>query len=259
MNDYHQIPTVQSVQLKAIRVYLGVHKYASNDFLTGDMGWYPSNLRHKISLLRYWNRLVKMDQTRLTKQVFEVEYANKGFWCTKIKELLNDLNLGQIYEHKSTCDLTFCKLKLEELYNEEWQKLLLKKPKLRSYCKWKFNLKVEPYVTYNLQRSERSIIAQLRSGTLPLMIETGRFSGKKLEERLCIFCDINTIESETHFLLECKCYEILRRQFLKNNVTNITLHQDLIMMELFDNHPRQLGKYITKIFNVRKEIEYKIN
>ena len=91
------------------------------------------------------------------------------------------------------------------------------------------------------------------------MIETGRFSGKKLEERLCRFCDKNIIENETHFLLECECYETLRRQFLQITGTSINLQQDDIMIELFDNHPRQLGKYITKIFNARKEIEYKKN
>ena len=41
----------ESVQNKAIRVSLGVHKFASIDFLSGDMGWLPGKIRKKLSML----------------------------------------------------------------------------------------------------------------------------------------------------------------------------------------------------------------
>ena len=43
-------------------------------------------------------------------------------------------------------------------------------------------------------------------------METGRFVGVVPEQRLCRFCQINSIEDETHFLLDCTCYIYIREQ-----------------------------------------------
>ena len=61
-------------------------------------------------------------------------------------------------------------------------------------------------------RSHRSLLAQLRSGILPLRLETGRFQNirdentghfqkLKVEERVCTLCNLNCIEDEIHFVL----------------------------------------------------------
>ena len=252
----------ESVQNKAIRVFLGVHKFASIDFLNGDMGWYPGKIRKKLSMLRFWNRLINMEDNRLTKQIFEDEYLNNGFWCTKIYEILKEIDSGQVYENKTTCDIKICENKLQENYVKLWEKQILKKPKLRSYIKWKIGFKTEYYVKLNLPRNQRSILAQFRSGTLPLKIETGRFCGLKPEERLCQFCILPCdpcIESETHFLLECNCYHLNRSQFFKNVNINLSLDKDLIIKTIFDNHSRKLARFISTILEIRRENEYKIS
>ena len=49
----------------------------------------------------------------------------------------------------------------------------------------KHELGCENYVSMQLPKHLRSYIAQIRTGTLPLRIETGRFRKLKIEERLC--------------------------------------------------------------------------
>ena len=68
----------------------------------------------------------------------------------------------------------------------------------------------------NLGRSERAFLSQLRCGMLPLRIETGRFVGEAEEQRVCIFCQLNEIEDETHFLLKCDLYEEERVSLLED-------------------------------------------
>ena len=41
-----------------------------------------------------------------------------------------------------------------------------------------------------------SAIPQLRTGTLPLAIEVGRYKGIPEEKRLCVFCDLGVVEDE---------------------------------------------------------------
>ncbi len=74
------------------------------------------------------------------------------------------------------------------------------KPKLRTYIKHKEQLDPEKYVTCHLSKKERSYLAQLRLGILPIKLETGHFENIKVEERLCELCDARVVEDEQHFL-----------------------------------------------------------
>ncbi len=53
---------------------------------------------------------------------------------------------------------------------------------------------------------------QFSSGTMPLRIETGRWQGKPLAERLCLICNRGIVEDAFHFLCECQTYNALREE-----------------------------------------------
>ncbi len=75
------------------------------------------------------------------------------------------------------------------MYREKWSVDIWHKPKLRTYCVIKNSYGVESYVKYNLTRRQRSLCAQLRSGTLQIALETGRFNATSEEDRVCLLCD----------------------------------------------------------------------
>ena len=54
---------------------------------------------------------------------------------------------------------------------QSWKDGLQTKPKLRTYIKFKDEHETENYVKHSRNRLERSLLAQLRSGTLSLNIE----------------------------------------------------------------------------------------
>ncbi len=60
-----------------------------------------------------------------------------------------------------------------------------------------------PYVTSFLNRGQRSLCAQLRSGILPLAIEVGRITAVLEENRFCAVCDLKDIENEFYFMFHC--------------------------------------------------------
>ena len=70
----------------------------------------------------------------------------------------------------SEIDLNAAKEKLLILSDLEWQDSLSTKTKLRTYVKFKAHLETENYVSVNLNRNGRSVLAKLRSGILPLSI-----------------------------------------------------------------------------------------
>ena len=62
---YSKSQLSEAVQNRAIRSFLGVHKFSANLAINGDMGWENCTIRKKIEILRVWNRLVVTDEARL--------------------------------------------------------------------------------------------------------------------------------------------------------------------------------------------------
>ena len=60
--------------------------------------------------------------------------------------------------------------------------------------------------------SYRRGMGLFRAGSLPLVIETGRYANPPVpvENRLCVVCNKNCAETENHFLLDCPLYDDLR-------------------------------------------------
>ena len=112
-----------------------------------------------------------------------------------------------------------------------------------------------PYSTETVVRSS------IRSGTLPIRIESGRFRNEPLEDTLCILCETNDVEDEIHFILFCSIYTGCR-QTLLSNIQNDSFHtlSDLEKLQfLCDKFPRQPAKFIAEAYAIRKNVIYKPN
>ena len=111
----------------------------------------------------------------------------------------------------------------------------------------------------NLERNQRSVLAQLRFSILPLKLETGRFTGTKPEDRLCDICNSGAVEDECHFLFHCSHYLQERAHFYLQlrdypNFGNLTDIQKLKM--LFILEPRKLAKFACKVLQKRQDMLY---
>ncbi len=58
-----------------------------------------------------------------------------------------------------------------------------------------------------MNRQDRSALAKFCCGTAPIMIELGRYSNTRVDDRQCILCNAHEIEDECHVLIECLLYE----------------------------------------------------
>ncbi len=82
---YCNLDKIDTVQNKALRLFLGVHTFAPNLSINADMEWIPSMICRHTKILRMWNRFVKMKDNRLTKKVFFWDKTFSRFsWCSDI-------------------------------------------------------------------------------------------------------------------------------------------------------------------------------
>lgn len=62
----------------------------------------------------------------------------------------------------------------------------------------------------------RGALSKLRCSSHKLAIEEGRFRNIDKQDRKCIYCRMNVIENEYHFVLVCPFYRELRMSILPN-------------------------------------------
>ena len=111
-----------------------------------------------------------------------------------------------------------------------------------------------------MSRHRRSLLAQFRSGILPLHVETGRWQNKTWTERTCTLCSLNCVEDEFHFLCICELYTVHRnalfeRVAVKNADFSILSMEDKFSYLLsFEN--KEVAKYLELVFDTRKAQVY---
>ena len=113
--------------------------------------------------------------------------------------------------------------------------------------KYKNSLTAEPYVTMNMGRGHRRILAEFRSRNIPVAVETGRYTKPKipLAERLCKFCGSAIVAGEIHFLTDCEFYSDIRYElFHYANIINtdfLSLTSEGKLIYLIQNSALQIN------------------
>ena len=79
------------------------------------------------------------------------------------------------------------------------------------------NTNMKTYLDILSVRKFRRSFAQLRSGTLPIEIETGRYRGITREQRFCPICNTGEVENELHFILKCPVLHDIRKTYIQRN------------------------------------------
>ncbi len=198
---YKKYDKIDTVQNRAIYLYWRVHAFAPNLAINGDFGWICSSTRRKLEIIRMWNRLIKMNNTCLTKKVFLWNMSCRGHnWNSEISLVLTSIGLKHAHQNKTYINVNNARFSLCAIDKQPWKTNVTKVSELRTYIKYKDEYLTEIYAYKVYDRGQRSIMAQFRSRILPLSIETGRYTYIPEELRLCIFCQENCVENEEHFL-----------------------------------------------------------
>ncbi len=109
-------------------------------------------------------------------------------------------------------------------------------------------------------RQDRLLLAQIRSGTLLLHVETGRFRDTKVENRTCMICNSKEIEDEYHFVSIYKEYDIFRQSLYNkiNEKSDIFRNLDNKGKFIFimKTERKLLSKYLVNAWNKRNSKTY---
>ena len=211
-------------------------------------------------MLRFFNRVSKMDDDRWPKVIYKLD-ASLGLntWVSEIKYIAAILGLPTTWQDGHEFDLEFVYNTLLLKSRHRWQLEASRKPKLRTFLEIHKFEDIQTLVKSNLSRYQRSLLAQLKFGILPLKIETDRYQGIALNERICKLCNLNAVEDTYHFMFRCPALQITRERAaiqLNLNVMMTNNDSDMLSILLDKSNISTCGKYIEKLYKERQKIMY---
>ena len=220
--DQKSYSSISAVQHRAMRFFLGVNKSTPVAALQGELAWKSPEERQWKCVTRQWCRLRNMDSSRITKRVFTwaSRQASRN-WIRNTKSQFIKLNLNHLADHSQphnrSVALSSVAEGMRDLAIIDWRQRLNRESairgtgsnKLRTYRLFKQDYEREPYLMKIMPWRHRRALAQFRCGTAPLRVETGRYEGLALNQRLCYCCETET-EDELHVITKCPAYDDLR-------------------------------------------------
>ena len=259
---------LESLHQRAMRTFLGVGKKTPIPALYGDIGWHRLISHRKRDIVRYWTKLYNMNNNRLTKRVFNWDYRKalegKPSWNKEVKSILEANNLTEVFYgldvEAPKKVLKVLAAELEHSDNDQLQNQITSMPKLRTYKEIKLSPGTEYYITSNMTRQNRSLLAKFRSGTFKINIELGRYKRLPVRERTCPWCP-GEVEDERHFLLHCPSYRMEREVLLDvlqretgENPQTLEPQQMLYLLTNIKKLAKQLAQFLGNALNKRSDL-----
>lgn len=242
VDDWRRTPQ-EKFQLGFLKRILGVCLSTRGEVVLGEFGRYPMQHRLLLQTLKYLNRILAMDPSRLLhlafKEQLELVRRGKKCWGSKLQQMLNypcltnggfpkDLaalvNYVNIRSPLVSINITHIKNMLRSSFIETMRSDT--SIKLATYRQFKDidTYCFEPYLSLIGKRQHARVLSQFRTGSHWLGIQTGRYKGVTREERLCVRCDLGVVDDEFHCLTQCPCFNHLRQKYniVSQGATDIT-------------------------------------
>ena len=262
---------------KFYKIILGVPSHTSTTGIHLELGRFSVDVDVQSLMLKYWARLISLPHSRLVSMSYWSLFDNPHFfnvWLNSIKNLI--FSTGQFYVWNNQRNFTIsdykfllrkvCYLKqnLKDQFILKSSQKMHAESKLMYFKNGKHTLSLSNYLSKIGNRDSRTLLSKLRLGVLPLEIEKGRQYNLSRSERICKFCQTNSVEDELHFLFECPVFETSRSISI-NLISNVHPNFHLYSSEHKLNYlyfNENLSKYIlrissdmlSKLFEERKKL-----
>lgn len=265
------IKELETAQLKFIKSTLGVKQQTSNLAIYGETGRFPLHLRLTDCALKYWDRLNNCNKSKTIYRVFSdlKKLHNSGCetWVSRIQNMIREGCTDQdtfikIRDYSKNVYLDTKEFRYAQFisYWENSIKDTSKNPILRTYMLFKHNFEVAPYLLCNMPKQFQKSIAQFRTSSHQLRIETGRHEKLPIIQRTCEFCSNGDVDDEIHMLIKCKYHDTDRTTFLRSLPNHmqydIESSSNLFHTLMTSKDPEtvyMVANFINKCFQRRKE------
>ena len=256
LDDMLDVERVHTVSFKR---FLNVSTHCANLTLYADTGRLPITINLKVRCVKYWFRLLKLENNRICKQAYAklVLLCDQGStnWVTKIKQLLEYNGFGIVWFFKGVGDeslfLKELKQRLIDGYKQGWHAHISSSEHFQTFYSFKPFIKTESFLClYNFGRSLRNVLVRFRLGVSAINQHRYKFYSNK-DLLKCPACNA-PVENEFHVLFECVAYDDIRLK-LPNSILRNRTYNSMITMLSNSDYNLSVSKYLIDMFERRKD------
>ena len=218
---------IDNVHLFGLKRYLGVDRRTPNDLVNGEVGRFPIQINACVRCIRYWLKLMPMEDYRLPlrayKMLFNLDQRGKTNWVTKVRKTLCANGFSYVWDNQGVgCLNAFIREFRQRLIDIRWQAWddhLNTSDRFSLYRQFKTLTGAEPYLMLNLNRHIRYTLTRFRFGVSDIKVHRPRFKVYNADELKCPLC-LWAVENEVHFVLCCPAFDDLRYEFIEPKYFN---------------------------------------
>jgi hypothetical protein len=209
---------IERVHISFLKQLLGVRQQTNTDGVHLELGSVPIIFNAIKASVKNWERIQQYNCNDLLMATYEEATADNLPWTSSIRNIFESNGMMETFltagsetsESESPNILLFQRLK--DQFNQNTLENIKESRKLQLYCQLKTVPGYEKYLTDVTFAKHRVDLTRLRLSSHSLHIETGRHTDTPREDRTCTLCMTNTIEDETHFLIQCPIYQDIRAE-----------------------------------------------
>jgi len=213
----------EKIHMLACKRFLNVSPRTPNKMVYGELGRHPLHIIHCVKAIKYWLRLLKMDEKRLPKQAYRMlvsmDANGKTNWVTNLRGIICKAGFGHVWYNEGVGnENSFCKAfrqRLVDMYMQEWQDALFSSDRFSLYRSIKVKFGAESYLDSVRQKCFRDALIRIRLGISNLRSHKNRYMIAQTVNDMCPFCT-DARDDELHMMFICPAYDSFRPLFMRN-------------------------------------------
>ena len=253
--------TVEKVHLFALKKLLNVSPCTPNDMAYGETGRYPLYVQARANCIRYWQRLVRMEDERLPHKAYKMllllHDSGKDCWATNIRSELYRNGFGLVWENQSVGNINWFlrvyKQRLIDSFCQDWHSHVNESARFTVYRHFKSSVYLETYFVDITNKHLRDLYIRFRIGASEIQTHKHRYTSDSRHSLQCPLCN-SRLEDEMHFLFFCKKLEALRHRFIPAKYTKFPTYITLNNMFNDGSCLQAVARYIYYGLKLRKEV-----
>ena len=251
-----RVETVEKVHLFAIKRFLRLSNRTPSIIVYGESGRYPLAVSSQIRSIKYWLRLLKLNQDRLPFGAYRCSQnlAERGkvSWAGRVKELLLKQGFGEVWYNQGVADekkfLRTFSQRLKECFGQSWHDKLELSNRFFEYKLMKQNFGMEEYIC-SMKGHLRDALLRFRAGVS--WIKAHIFCFKPGADTSCPFCPHET-EDGLHVLCKCTTYNNIRPDFLRRDGLRSSVPYHSVMETTNQCRLQQIALFLIKAGKMRQ-------
>ena len=252
----------EKVHLFALKKFLSVDMRTPNDLVYKELNRFPVTVNSALSCIRFWLKLLHMEDTRLPKKAYimlrNLDARGKTTWVTNVRLCLYRYGFGYVWLHQGVGGVKefLCTFK-QRMIDCRWQNWSEHVNESNRFCMYRLfcgSLQNFPsYLNLDMDSHLKFIMTKFRFGVSDLTVHHYRYRHYTPRDLICPMCN-NGEENEVHFMFCCPFYKELREKFIASKFYEYPSALRLSILMSSTNHDtvRNVCVYLYKAFKQRE-------